>query len=38
LPIADCHDCRALPCAPEIVADNLLEAVKRVLDTGLSQS
>ncbi len=26
------------PCAPEIVAENLLEAVKRILDTGLIQS
>lgn len=26
------------PCAPEIVAENLLEAVKRILDTGLMQS
>jgi len=26
------------PCAPEIVAENLLEAVTRMLDTGLMQS
>lgn len=26
------------PCAPEIVAENLLEAVTRILDTGLMQS
>jgi D,D-heptose 1,7-bisphosphate phosphatase len=26
------------PCAPEIVAENLLEAVKRILDTGSMQS
>ena len=26
------------PCAPEIVAENLLEAVKRLLDTGLMRS
>jgi len=26
------------PCGPEIVAENLLDAVKRILDRGLMQS
>ena len=26
------------PCAPEFTAENLLEAVKRILDSGLAQS